>query len=112
MAEIHGKGNIEPTPREQKAYAKEYQEGVTLFQKALHQAQKADNPFKKEQFRSVMEKAMRVLNQTARALKSDYLQKQNEEIEKDYQAYKGHPGKSELSKLDVELDKAKRSIEF
>ncbi len=112
MTEIRGSDNIEPTPRAQRAYEKEYQEGVSLFQKALHHAQKTQDPYKKEQFQSVMDKAMRVLNQTARALKDEDLQKQNAEIEKDYQAYKSHPGQTEVHKLDGDLDKAKKSLDL
>lgn len=111
MSEIHGGGGaVGPTPREKKLYEKEYVEGASLFQKALHQAQKTESPYKREQFDEVMEKAMRVLNQTAQALKSEALQQQNEIIKKDFKAYKEHPGVQELSKLDQDLTQAKKSV--
>lgn len=111
MPHIHGGASQpkEPTPREQKIYKKEYHEGAVIFDKALHLVEKADNPEKKEMLNQVMEKAMLVLNQSAQALKNEYLKQQNEKIEKDFLAYKNHPGKEEFEVLSKDLEKAKQS---
>lgn len=103
-------GPKDPTLREQKVYKQEYREGAILFDKALHLVEKANNPEKKEMLGQVMEKAMLVLNQSAQALKNEHLKQQNEKIEKDFIAYKSHPGKEEIETLSKDLEKAKKSL--
>ena len=108
MAEIHDTGPI--TPREKKMYELEYKHGADLFQRALQQSGKSDNPYQKEQFGEVMDKAMRVLNETARELKRKDLMDQNKLIAQDYKAYQDNPSDSVSKKLSGDLDKAKKSI--
>lgn len=108
MTDIQGSGPI--TPREKKMYEQEYKHGADLFQRALDQYKKSDNPYQKEQFGEVMDKAMRVLNETARELKRSDLLKQNQMIAKEYDSYKNNPNEDIASKLTKDLDKAKKSI--
>ena len=113
MTEMHPAGPGPITPRQEKEYKKEYLHGEELFQKALHQAAKtepAGNPYQQEQFRSVMNDAMNVLNQSARALKRDDLIKQNAQIAHDFSTYKAKPTKEAQQKLNQDLDAAKKSI--
>ena len=108
MSEIHDTGPV--TPRQAEVYKKEYQHGVDLFQRALGQSAKSDNPYQKEQFGEVMDKAMQVLNETARELKRKDLLSQNKQISQDYQAYQQSPSDAMREKLIHDLDKAKHSI--
>src|SRR3990167_1432016 len=108
MSEIHDTGPV--TPRQAEVYKKEYQHGVDLFQRALGQSAKSDNPYQKEQFGEVMDKAMRVLNETAKELKRRDLMQQNQQISDDYKAYQQAQTNESRDKLVKDLDKAKKSI--
>lgn len=109
MAEIHGKGPI--SPQEKKMYEQEYKKGVDLFQHALQQSSEAKNPYQKKQFQDVMNKAMNVLNETAKELKRKDLMAQNKQIASDYKAYQKDSSDIVANKLNEDLDKAKESIE-
>ena len=61
------------------------------FQKALEQHAQSDNMFQQGEFRNVMDKAMNVLNETARELKNKSLAEQNDKISKDYEAFIKQP---------------------
>jgi hypothetical protein len=111
MAEIHGNEGNSITPREKKMYEQEYVHGAKLFQKALQQYAKSDNPFQKEEFREVMDKAMNVLNETARELKAKALVDQNTKISQDYAAFTDQPANDQVvDRLNQDLEKAKKSI--
>jgi len=110
--EISSSGGTHPiTPRERKMYEQEYKHGAQLFQKALQQYVKSDNPYQQEEFHQVMDKAMRVLNETAGELNRKGLLDQNDKIEKDYAAFNKKPtDPSTFKKLDNDLDQARKSI--
>ena len=55
-------------PQDQRAYEIEYKHGADLFQRALDQYSKSDNPYQKAEFKDVMDQAMNVLNETAKEL--------------------------------------------
>lgn len=111
MSEIQGHGQNPITPREKKMYEKEYVHGAKLFQKALQQYSKSDNPYQKEEFKQVMDKAMEVLNETARELKAKPLVEQNEKISKDYTAFTDQPKNAKaVDALNQDLEKAKKSL--
>lgn len=105
---MHNTGPI--TPREKQMFEQEYKHGADLFQRALTQSSKSDNPFQQEQFGEVMDKAMKVLNQTAKELKRKDLLEQNKLIAQDYKAYRDNPSGEVVKKLEQDLDKAKKSI--
>ena len=110
--QISSSGNPAPiTPREKKMYEQEYKHGAQLFQKALQQYIKSDNPYQQEEFHQVMDKAMRVLNETAGELNRKALLDQNARIEKDYAAFNDKPkDEGAFNKLNHDLDQAKKSI--
>src|SRR6185503_4704072 len=91
MSEIHDSGPdtgpITPTPREQKMYEQEYKHGADLFQRALEEHAKSTNIYQQKEFKEVMDKALNVLNETAKELKQKQLENQNQQIVKDYDAY-------------------------
>ncbi|HSX38172.1 MAG TPA: hypothetical protein VLE95_05005 [Chlamydiales bacterium] len=105
-------GHLSPmTPREQKMYEQEYKHGAQLFQKALEQYVKSDNPYQQEEFNQVMQKAMRVLNETANELNRKSLLEQNQKIEQDYNQFTNEPKDvAALDKLQHDLDQARKSI--
>jgi hypothetical protein len=113
MPEIDGpdKGAIGPSPREIKMYKQEYVHGANLFQKALQHYSKSDNPFQKEEFKEVMEKALHVLNETAKELKAKDLAEQNEKISKDYATFNDQPtNEKAIETLNKDLEQAKKSV--
>lgn len=98
-------------PRERKMYEQEYKHSADLFKRALEQYNKAENPYQQNEFKDVMDKAMQVLNETARELMRQELQKQNDQIAKDYANFQKFPeDQDSVNKLNRDLDKAKRSI--
>ena len=111
MGEIHGKGEGSITPREKKLYEQEYVHGAKLFQKALEQHAQSDNMFQQGEFRNVMDKAMNVLNETARELKNKSLAEQNDKISKDYEAFIKQPANEKAwDILHEDLEKAKKLL--
>ena len=112
MSEIRDENSLSPiTPREQKMYEQEYKHGAQLFQKALEQYHKSDNPYQQEEFHGVMDKAMNVLNETAKALSRQHLLDQNTKIKQDYVAFDKAPGDAQVfDALKHDLEQAKKSI--
>lgn len=110
--DIQGSGGPAPiTPRERKMYEQEYKHGAQLFQKALEQYSKSDNGYQQQEFMGVMDKAMRILNETAAELNRKALLDQNAKIEKDYAAFNNTPTDGKIvSKLDHDLDQARNII--
>ena len=108
--DIKGPGDNSISPAEIKMYEQEYKHGADLFQRALTEYSKADTMFAKEEFKDVMDKAMQVLNETARELKRKELLKQNEQIAKDYASFKKSPNDIVQQKLNDDLDSAKGKI--
>lgn len=109
MTEIHGQGPI--GPREIKRYEQEYKHGADLFERSACEYAKSNNPFQQAEFKDVMDKAMEVLNETARGLKREELMKQNQQIEKDYERFQKDPT-DELARQQLvrDLEKAKKSV--
>lgn len=98
-------------PRERKMYEQEYRHSADLFKRALEQYSKSENTYQQGEFKEVMDKAMQVLNETARELVRKELLKQNDQIAKDYATFQQFPNDPDtLEKLNHDLDKAKKSI--
>jgi predicted nucleic acid-binding protein len=110
MGNVEGPGGAEPAPisrHDKMLYEQEYRRGVDLFQRALDEYGKAEEIHKKEAFREVMDRAMQVLNETARELKRADLQNQNQKIEQSYEAFQENENASNLTQ---NLQKAKKEI--
>lgn len=97
-------------PHDRKLYEQEYKHSADLFKRALEQYNGAQNEYQKDQFKSVMDKAMQVLNETAQALTRQELLKQNDQISKDYAAFQDHPDKQAQQKLSKDLERAKKTL--
>lgn len=99
------------TPEERKGFEQEYRHGADLFQRALAGYSKTDNPYQKEEFKEVMDKALGVLNGTASQLLRKELMDQTKKISKDYSDYQDHPNGRIQKKLDQDLEAAKQAID-
>lgn len=109
MSDVSGSGPIDP--REKKMYEQEYKHGADLFKRALDQYTKSENPYQQAQFKDVMDKALKVLNETASELMRKELQTNNDAIAKDYATFQKYPADpNTVDKLNKDLDKAKKSI--
>ncbi len=111
MSSIDGTGGPTHTPREIHMYEKEYKDGAQLFQDAVQHYVKSDNPYQKKEFQEVMEKALSVLNESARELNRQGLLEQNAKIAKDYASFNKMPDDEKtISQLEKDLEDAKKSI--
>jgi hypothetical protein len=108
MTEIQNTGPISPQDRTK--YEEEYKHGVDLFQRALAEYSKADEPHKKEAFRDVMDKAMQVLNDTAQALKRSDLFEKNSQIQQDLQTYQATQNAQAKTQLETDLKRAQDTL--
>jgi len=96
------------SPRDKILYEQEYRRGVELFQRALSEYDKADEIHKKDAFREVMDRAMQVLNETARELKRSDLMDQNQKIAQSYQGLQDK--EIDPSQLAQKLKEAKKTV--
>lgn len=111
MTDIQNTGGSSPiSPRDRKLYEQEFKHAATLFQQALDSYSKSDNPYQKQEFKEVMDKAMRVLNETAQELMRKELLNQNQKIASDYATYQQDESATAQAKLNSDLEKAKKTI--
>ena len=111
MTSVGGTGEPTHTPREIHMYEQEYKSSAQLFQNAVEHFAKSDNPYQKKEFQEVMDKALSILNETARELNRQSLFDQNAKIEKDYASFNKTPGDEKtVSKLSKDLEDAKKSV--
>ena len=62
-----------------------------LFQNAVQHYAESNNPYQKKALQEVMDKALTILNETARELNRQKLFDQNAQIEKDYATFNKLP---------------------
>ncbi|MBS3904352.1 MAG: hypothetical protein KGZ39_03395 [Simkania sp.] len=110
MSDIQGFGSGPISPQNRQLYEQDYKRGVDLFQRALGEYAKAEEPHKKEAFKQVMDNALHCLNESARGLKRQDLLQQTSKIEHDYQAYQSHAEDPEKTQLTSDLDQANKFI--
>lgn len=110
MANVQGpnEGAFPITPHDKAMYEQEYRRGVDLFQRALKEYSTADEDHKKDAFREVMDRAMQVLNETARELKRTDLMAQNQKIEQSFEGLQSN--ETDASKLAQNLKDAKKTV--
>ncbi len=104
-------GNYPISHRDAKLYRQEYRQGLDLFQRALDEYEKADEIHKKDAFREVMDRALRVLNETARELKRPDLLNCNDKLSQDFANYQEQPEKDLDKTLRKDLKDAKKAID-
>lgn len=98
------------TARDKELYKEEYHHGVDLFKRALNEYSAADEVHKKDAFREVMDRALQVLNDTARGLKRTDLLAQNSKIREDFDSYQASQKDTEKNQLVNDLDQADKSV--
>ena len=109
--QVSGNQGMGPlSPQEKKAYELEYKKGADLFKRALDDYSHSKNMFQKEEFRSVMDKAMQVLNDAAAALQRKELLNQNTVIEKDFENFQSQDNQAAIDTLITDLGKAQKKV--
>jgi hypothetical protein len=109
MGDLSGPGSI--NPRDKKMYEQEYKQSADLFEKALGQYAKSDNPYQKAEFNDVMDRALNILNETASELMRKELKSQNDKIAQDYATFQKFPDDPDTQeKLKHDLEKAKKLV--
>lgn len=92
------------------SYKQEFQEGVDLFDKSFQEYMKSQEPHQKAKFKDVMDKALDVMNKSAREALSNEQKKMNEVLHKDYENYIQHPDQEASSKIEKDVDDLKKSF--
>jgi len=111
MVDQVGNSGMSPlSPQDKRAYEAEYRHGLDLFKRALDDYSHSKNMFQKAEFKDVMEKAMKVLNETAAELQQKELLKQNDRIAQDFACFDGQDSPTNISQLTKDIDQAKRSV--
>lgn len=108
MTQVEGPNSSPINPSDKLRYEKEYLQSVDLFQRALNEYNKTDDMYKKEAFKEVMDKAMQVLNETARELKRTDLVAQNQKISQSYEELQEQ--KADAVVVSKNLNQAKKTV--
>lgn len=108
MSHIQGSSPVDPQSIAK--YEEQYRHGVDLFQRALEEYTGAEEVHKKEAFRNVMDKALQVLNDTARGMKRQDLLEKNNRIKEDFLALQKSPQSATKSQLENDLKTAERTL--
>lgn len=89
MSQVDGPaGSPQFSPEEVKQYQQEYQKSFDLFQNALQEYDKPNlEEHKKQKFKTVMDEALEVMNQTACVALTQGKQGREIELEKSYQTF-------------------------
>ena len=107
---ISGSGPV--NPHDEKMYKQEYKQSADLFKKALDQYEKSDNAFQKAEFKDVMDKAMNILNESAKGMIRKDLEEKNKKIARDYETFQKYPGDHHaVQQLQKDLDEAEKSMD-
>lgn len=107
MSGVEGSGSI--TPEQKAIYQQEFKRGVNLFRQSLAEYQNSDGT-KKQLFKDVMDKAMQVMNETARAALSKAAQEQESKLEEDYQNYISNESPETKKQLQDDLDRLQKKL--
>lgn len=92
------------SPQLQETYKNEYARGVKLFKDSLAEHQKAEDGPKKDKFKDVMDKALNVMNESARGFLSTRGQNEQKVLEKDYQTYLDKHDDQSYQQLNKDID--------
>ncbi|HSW87115.1 MAG TPA: hypothetical protein VLG49_06420 [Rhabdochlamydiaceae bacterium] len=106
MGMIEGSGGSIP-PDIKATYKQEFARSVDLFQKSLQEYEKTEEFHKKAKFKDVMDKALQIMNETAKACLSKKAQSEKTQLEKDYQNFIQHDNPETYDKLNEDIDHLK-----
>lgn len=105
---IEGGGAI--TPELKAIYKKEFLHGVDLFKRSLIEYEKTDDENKKIKFKDVMDKALQVMNETAKLCLGKKALQQEKLFEKDYQNFITNGSSESLEKLNQDINKLEQTL--
>lgn len=99
--------NIPPSTKDR--YKQDFEKGVTLFQQSLSEYQNVgDFEQKKIMLKDVMDKALDVINQSAKGFLSQKNLQQPDQLQKDYEAYLSNASSDTYNKLNQDLERLKK----
>lgn len=93
-------------PRDlQATYRNEFARGVKLFEESLTEYQKTsdDEAAKKAKFKDVMDKALKIMNESARGFLNESGKKEEAKLEKDYQSFLAQGNSENYNKLNSDI---------
>lgn len=97
-------------PQQQEVYKQEFAQGADLFQKSLAEYQNSNIPAQKEAFKDVMQKAMQVMNETAKLCLSKEAQKKEEQVNANFQNFQAQESPENIKDLSKSIQQLKDSI--
>ncbi len=100
MSEIN---NVGPSPENPPSYRMEFQEGVKLFKDSLQEYSKSSETHQKVEFKKVMEKALKIMNQSAKAALSESVQTKEKKLEDDYHSFLNNDSDETRAKLEKDI---------
>ncbi len=105
--------NKHVSPDLKATYKNEFARGVKLFQDSLSEYEKADEVHKKAKFKDVMDKALNIMNQSARGFLTTESERQKgqevkNQILTDYQSYLANDNGDTYKKLQSDINNLKR----
>ncbi len=91
-------------------YRKEIQEGVQIFEKGFKEIQKKKTfPAQKQEYETSMEESLKAIQDAAKALANESMQKMKERLEADYDNYLSSPTEANKEKVQRDIDNLKHS---
>jgi len=99
-------------PETQAIYKNEFSRGVKLFEESLaaYTSTPADQAEKKAKFKDVMDKALKIMNQSARGFLNERGQQEEATLEKDYHSYIHSDSIAAHQKVNEDLNHLKEII--
>lgn len=94
------------SPENKAIYKDQFERGLNLFEKSLNQYQSAEG-HKKEVFKDVMDKALNIMNETAKAGLGKTGADKEKNLEKDYNNYIASESPDALDKLNNDINNLK-----
>lgn len=92
-------------PELQATYRNEFSRGVKLFEESLaaYETTPPDEVAKKAKFKDVMDKALKIMNESARGFLSASGKSEESKLEKDYQSFLAQDNPENYKKLNEDI---------
>ncbi len=108
MADVEGSGSI--TPQEKAMYRQEFARGASLFKQSFEQYLSSDNDNKKTLLKDVMDRALQVMNETAKYVLSQKKLEQENKLEQDYGNFISNESPDTIKELQSDIDKLRKGL--
>ena len=96
--------NIDPSQAKPHTYQEDFVQSKALFKSSLDQYQKADFAAKKEAFKTPMDEAYNVLQDSASQLVGSHLEGAKTQLAADYAAFQQNDSQENINKLYTDLN--------